>query len=228
MVGIAGGIRKRGVGLGDVLVAEYVHYYEPAKMTPGAEQRRSKQYRCDYVLFRKAQNYEASDWKAGIHSARPDGVEGGQPQVHFDPLGCGEQVVADEARIDELLRECPKMVGVAMEGAGVWMGAETTMASDDCRFLEVRGVSDLADAKKADNWHRYAAEAAAAFTAGYLRSKPVWSLGRRGIDTQCQECDGGSQGWPSFDCSLSAIFFPTRSSLRCRKFCASATTIPTL
>ena len=176
MVGIAGGFRQRGVKLGDVLVAQFVHYYEPAKMTPDSEQRRPQQYRTDGLLFRKAQDYEASDWKASIGSTRPDGAEGEQPLVHFGPLGCGEQVVADEARVQDLLRECPKMVGVAMEGAGVWHAVEGNVAITACRFLEIRGVSDLAGVDKSDDWHEYAANVAAAFAFGYLRSHPTYAL----------------------------------------------------
>ncbi|WP_204103267.1 MULTISPECIES: hypothetical protein [Spirulina sp. CCY15215] len=49
MVGIAGGIRGK-VELGDVVVARYSFYYEPAKLTSDGEQMRSEQFPVDRLL----------------------------------------------------------------------------------------------------------------------------------------------------------------------------------
>jgi len=94
------------------------------------------------------------------------------PRASFGPIGCGELVIADEETIPKLLSECPKMLAVAMEGAGVAQAAENAHVN----FLEIRGISDLANPEKDDRWHIYAANAAAAFTRGFLRSKPIYPL----------------------------------------------------
>ena len=66
-------------------------------------------------------------------------------------------MIADQGTMDQLVSEVPKMVGVAMEGAGVAQAAE----DNQCGFLEIRGASDLGDKKKKDNkWRPFAAHAA--------------------------------------------------------------------
>ena len=176
MVGIAGGVRGE-VELGDVVVANYVHYYEPAKLVPGGEQDRSQDFRTDRLLYGRAQAYEASEWRGEIDAELPeeDTHDARRPEAHFGPIGSGEKVVADEEALRQLLVACPKMLATAMEGAGVARAA-ADHGDRSPAFLEVRGISDYADHLKNDDWHRYAAAAASAFTVGLLRSAPFPSL----------------------------------------------------
>ncbi len=78
--------------------------------------------------------------------------------------------VADDVSLSRLLKEA-KLLAVAMEGAGVARAAERTDLP--LGFLEIRSISDYGDSQKNDDWHGYAANAAAAFTIGLLRSRPV-------------------------------------------------------
>jgi nucleoside phosphorylase len=170
MVGIAGGVKGK-VALGDVVVSQYAHYYEPAKLTPDGPEHRDRQFNSDLLLYARAQHYEAADWKGEIHSARPDaGGAAKMPEVKFGPIACGENVVADLDEVENIRQQCPKMVAVAMEGAGV--AKAVLSASNPPRYLEIRGISDYAGPDKNDGWHDYAANAAAAFTIGFLRSRP--------------------------------------------------------
>jgi nucleoside phosphorylase len=171
MIGIAGGVRDK-VHLGDVVVAQFAFYYEPAKLIAGEQEWRSRQFTSDPMLYARAQHYEAAEWKAEIQVPRP-GVDQGEarlPEVHFGPIACGEKVIADLDELGELRRQCPKMLAVAMEGAGV----ARAVLSDGSppRYLEIRGISDYAGPDKNDGWHEYAADAAAAFAIGFLRSRP--------------------------------------------------------
>ncbi|MGG6268511.1 SAVED domain-containing protein [Leptolyngbya sp. AN03gr2] len=171
MVGIAGGVRGQ-VELGDVVVAKYAFYYEQAKLTPEGEQLRSEQFPSDRLLYGRTYTYEISEWHRLIDAIRP-GESGEQqiPSVHFAPIASGEKVIADEETISKLVRACPKLAAVAMEGAGVARAARTYPKSPG--YLEIRGICDFADPQKNDNWHEYAANAAASFTVGWLRSCPV-------------------------------------------------------
>lgn len=172
MVGIGGGVRGE-VELGDVVVANFVYYYEPAKLVPGGKQDRSQDLRTDRLLYGRAQHYEASEWRGEIDAEVPeeDTNVARRPEAHFGPIGSGEKVVADEEALRRLLVACPKMIATAMEGAGVARAA-ASHGDRSPAFLEVRGISDYADHLKSDDWHRYAAAAAAAFTVGLLRSAP--------------------------------------------------------
>lgn len=170
MVGIAGGVKKKA-SLGDVVVSQYAHYYQPAKRKPGEVEHRDRQFNSDLMLFARAQHYEAAEWKSEIDSPRPGAGKSNLPDVKFGPIACGEEVIADDNALAELKRQCPKMVAVAMEGAGV---AKAVLSDGNPpRYLEIRGISDYAGPKKNDLWHEYAANAAAAFTIGFLRSRPI-------------------------------------------------------
>ena len=129
-----------------MVVANYVHYYEPAKLTLGGEQDRSHDFRTDRLLFGRAQDYEASEWRGGIDAEAPeeDAPAARRPEAHFGPIGSGEKVVADEEALRRLLAGCPKMLATAMEGAGVARAA-TNHGDRSLAFLEVRGISDYAD-----------------------------------------------------------------------------------
>lgn len=178
MLGIAGGVKGK-VQLGDVVVANLVHYYELGKHTPNGLQGRPQQFLTDRVLYGRALAYEESEWKSEVGVAIP-GVPAEAihfPEAHPGAIGCGEKVVADDDFLKRLLGECPKMIAIAMEGAGVARAA--THSTSNPRFLEVRGICDFADPSKNDDWQSFAANAAAAFTIGFLRSRPLPPLAKK-------------------------------------------------
>ncbi|MEM9540756.1 MAG: SAVED domain-containing protein [Cyanobacteria bacterium P01_E01_bin.42] len=171
MVGIAGGIHSK-VELGDVVIAKYSFYYEPAKLTSDGEQMRPEQFPVDRLLLSRAYTYEATEWRGKIEVEPPrTPVKAPLPNIHFAPIASGEKVIADSTTIPKLLQICPKLAAVAMEGAGVARAAKNHAKPP--RFLEIRGISDFADPEKNDDWHKYAANTAAAFTIGWLRDRPV-------------------------------------------------------
>ena len=166
MVGIAAGNPDK-VGLGDVVVAKFCDYYELAKLTLEGKQTRTRQLPSSITLFESTQNYRATDWHTAIKVAIPGQIISYQPQVHFGPIGSGEKVIADNETLALLVRDCPELMAVAMEGAGV---ARAVMRYKNTDFIEIRGISDFADANKNDDWRKYAANAAAAFLAAWVRS----------------------------------------------------------
>lgn len=171
MVGIAGGLQGK-VRLGDVVVARHSCYYELAKLKPGDTEYRPKQFHADQMLLARAQHYEEADWKSHIDVGRPgDETDRPMPDVHVEPIACGEKVVADPDSLANIARVCPKMVALAMEGAGA--GRAVSSVDHPPRYLEIRGISDYAGPDKNDGWHEYAANAAAAFAVGFLKSRPV-------------------------------------------------------
>jgi len=175
MVGIAGGVRGK-VKLGDVVVAKQVLYYEPSKITDNGYDARSPSYLADPTLLDRVQNYNDLSWRDFIQTARPSrrgkkGTAIEQSDVVFGVIATGEKVIADTAFINQLRRLHAKILAVEMEAFGVAVAAANTR--DRPRFLAIRGVSDYADRTKNDQWHRYAAESAAAFTIGFLRYGPV-------------------------------------------------------
>jgi hypothetical protein len=55
-----------------------------------------------------------------------------------------------------------------MESGGVYRAAR-----DRCPMLAIRGISDIVGLKRADAWTKYACASAAAFTRGFLRTRPI-------------------------------------------------------
>jgi nucleoside phosphorylase len=175
MVGIAGGVPGK-VALGDVVVADSIYYYELAKLTPGGEQRRPEDFVTSRLLFGRAQAYEASEWKGDIGVERPGAPapETPFPEARFGVIAAGEKIIADRKTMPKLLKSNPRVIAVAMEGAGLARAALSQ--NPPPAFLEVRGICDFANEHKNDDWQPYAANAAAAFTIGLLRSRPISPL----------------------------------------------------
>ena len=168
MVGIAGGVEGE-VNLGDVVVCEEVIYYENTKENPGFSDQRPQVLRADWMLLDRAKNYTDINWHTFIHAERPaDPRNTDAPTVHFGPIASGEKVIANADRLEELKQLHSKLAAVEMESFGVALA--TSEWTGNPKFIAFRGVSDYADESKNDDWQAYAADSAAAFTVGFLRS----------------------------------------------------------
>jgi formylglycine-generating enzyme required for sulfatase activity/nucleoside phosphorylase len=170
VVGIAGGVAGR-VALGDVVVAEFCYAYEQTKRKPGGDELRGQQLATDKFLYGRALAYEDRRWKETIGVPPPDPASSYLPAAHFGPLASGEKVISDLKTLPRLIKHVPKLLATEMEGAGVAKAVSQYMPAPG--FFEIRGISDFADAQKTDDWHAFAANAAAAFTIGFLQTGPV-------------------------------------------------------
>ena len=170
MVGIAGGIRDK-VNLGDVVVSNKIVCYEYTKETSSGSEQRNEVESVDRLLLDRAMNRD-NDWHTLIRAKRPTNPDNAElPQVHFAPIASGEKVIADENRARELTQSDPKIAAIEMESFGVAVAA--AKSENRPRFIAIRGISDYADDEKNDDWHEYAADSAAAFTTGLLRSGAI-------------------------------------------------------
>ena len=171
MVGIAGGVEGE-VHLGDVVVCEEVIYYEYTKERPSFSDQRPQVLQADWLLLERAKNYTDINWHTFVQAERPvDPRSTDAPTVHFGPIASGEKVIADSNRVDELKQWHSKLAAVDMESFGVALA--TSEWPGNPQFIAFRGVSDYADESKNDEWHEYAADSAAAFTVGFLRSGAI-------------------------------------------------------
>lgn len=163
MVGIAGGICSQ-VKPGELVVAKYVFYYELAKLVREGDIIRPRQYPCDPLLYDRCRHLTLN-WASEISTKLPN--------LHFGPIASGEKVVANGEVLSILRSYCPELKAVGMEGAGIARAATLAVLDHHrTRFLEIRGISDCADSEKNDDYHEYAANAAANFTRALLRSRP--------------------------------------------------------
>lgn len=176
LTGIAGGVARNRVSLGDLLVAEQVVEYERAKQTPAGEEIRWRTHEADQRLLTAAKNFTDRAW-VDVTPPRP---QPGEPVVHFGPVCTGDKVIADGQELRKHAAIWPKLVGVEMEGGGV-ANAVAQAAAPMPGFLMVRGVSDLADARKntpsVQEWRNHACAIAASFVVDLIHSIPVPVVG---------------------------------------------------
>ena len=85
-----------------------------------------------------------------------------QPRIHYGLIASGNKVIASSAERKRLCTGA-NILCVEMEAAGL-------MDSFPC--LVVRGICDYADARKSDQWQRYAAAAAAAYAKELIEVIP--------------------------------------------------------
>jgi nucleoside phosphorylase len=171
LVGIAGGIARNDVSLGDLLLSDQVADFELAKVTSEGPSVRWQVYQGDQRLLIAAQNHPGGDF-ADTAATRP---QPGRPRVHIGPVCTGNKVVADDGLADQLRDVWVKLIGVEMEAGGV--ANAVAQSARRPGFFMIRGVSDLADADKDSDevkrWRPYACQIAAAWTIELLKSGPI-------------------------------------------------------
>ena len=167
VTGIAGGVPKGPErSLGDIIVAQQIVGYELAKVRKGVAEPRFQVYRASFELLEKARTLPPGEWIHDIGVARPDGTSV-SPNVHVGVIASGEKVVADAKFVAELKKSWPQLTGIEMEGLGAALAAYEAATAPE--LLLVKGICDWADRHKNDDWHAYAAAAAAAFTIALIR-----------------------------------------------------------
>ncbi len=165
LVGLTAGVEPL-VKLGDVIVPSAVYDYEPAKATAGGRKPEMTVYNADRSLHAiagaLAGAFQPSDAARALWPQSETSAVDKPISVHTDALmASGAKVVADAKFAAEVTGWNRKAAGIEMESAGI---AAAALAFDQPKvFLVVKGVSDLADADKADDWRPFASRAAAEF-----------------------------------------------------------------
>jgi nucleoside phosphorylase len=175
IVGIAGGIPRDGLALGDVVVADQVIEYEYTKELPERSEVRPRVHRTDALLLDRVK--DLSNWSGPVDEPRPLGSPRAKPKLFIGPIASGSKIVASTLVREKIRALQPRILAIEMESEGVATAA--WQLSQPKGVLVIRGVCDLADVKKSDDWQPYAAAAAATFFVDLLRSKPVVPVGRR-------------------------------------------------
>lgn len=193
LVGIAGGVKGRdGTDIADVIVPNFIDYYEIRKLENGKSLRRMEphDHPGSLLLNGFAIPVSREEWISAIdHKRRPE-PDGKSPKVRTGYLISGEKVLSDDTSAiqRQLLSEFDKAIAVDMESFGI---AEAVFSNRITRhynpqFLIVRGISDLVRALKEgekpeeealgdksnnevrQQWKPYAAHAAAVFAKAVI------------------------------------------------------------
>jgi nucleoside phosphorylase len=166
------------VGLGDVVIADYVDYSEFRKLSGGRSALRRIPYDHPSHALRTKFTHPlsvASAWAARITTARPDG-EARLPRAHIGNVLACEKLLGDpeNAYQKSILDEFDKAVAIDMESYGFARAVFEARWSVhyNPQYAVIRGISDIAN-ETGNNavrelWRDYAAEAAAAFVAATI------------------------------------------------------------
>jgi nucleoside phosphorylase len=151
LVGIAGGVKDRdGTTIGDVIVPNYIDYYEMRKLVEGKSLRRCEPY--DHPGSSLRQNFAVpvgrrKAWINRVDHQRRPAQDGIHPSIRTGPLISGEKVLGDdEAEIQQkILREYDNALAVDMEsfGLGAAVYAARSTRHYNPQYIVIRGVSDL-------------------------------------------------------------------------------------
>jgi len=182
-IGIAGGIKKNGVKIGDVIIPKEIVYYTISKEENKSIEIRPSNHQTDAILYDHMRNLPSSDedklWSQPLSLLEDiseilsyldlESVNDLSPNVHCGTIFSGDVVIKNPDKVDELLKLSPKGLGIEMES---WGSIITSFRDiNRPRFIAIRGVSDLADKpnkKKWNKFHRYAADVATCYLKYFL------------------------------------------------------------
>jgi len=192
LVGIAGGLPRKNLELGDVVVSNAIWGYEYGKVIETFDPRPDYVYQVDNALLRNASALakRESRWKTSL--SKPEQKKSYSPKVVVGPVASGDKII-DDARSEffqKVLEKWPKLIAIEMEGAGAAAAiAELQSLRYLVGFIMIRGISDMPPAEMAisqekannkiqtnerDMWKKTASDAAAAFTVHFIRN--AWPL----------------------------------------------------
>jgi len=186
LVGIAGGLSKKNVRLGDVIVASHIFDYEHQRLRDGrAPEIHTNVWQADPNLHRAATDRGSGRWPGSILLHPPDGRI---PGCRQGTVASGDKFVADEKFLATIDTDQARLLGVEMEGAGV--ACACAESEHRPRFLMIRAVSDHPDARTGNRgdaaaratWRTYACHSAGLFAVDVIHSfekSPGRSQGNR-------------------------------------------------
>ena len=142
-VGVCGGVKSNRVHLGDVVVSTVIQGYSHAKKKRGKHINRSPRWE----IYKKTSFHD-------FLSRAADNVKCGM-------VLSGNLLMADSEFQKHLLDEYKDAIAFEMEGHGIAEACDIVATQKGIVYMVVKGVSDLADEDKADDWQPQAATNAA-------------------------------------------------------------------
>jgi nucleoside phosphorylase len=111
--------------------------------------------------------YDSAGWPLRHPRRDYSGHRKGFPKVHHGIIGSSNRSLRDVTMRDQLATQ-HGLIALEMEGAGI--GTSSVLHSRE--WFVIRGISDYGDSYRSDQWRRYAALAAAAYTRELLATYP--------------------------------------------------------
>ncbi len=172
IVGICAGIEEN-VKLGDIIIANQIWDYESGKKTEDSNGQfifkpDNKLLPTDIGVLAKLTEFaNKTKYRIEIY----DEYQGSKPDayfnVHFGSVGSGPYVLSSKNYMEELLKKDRKLIGIDMEGYGVYKAAQF---HNGTKPIFIKSVTDFGDIKKGDNFQQYASYISAKFVIEYINN----------------------------------------------------------
>lgn len=154
VIGIAGGAERDKIKLGDVIVSDYIDYYELMKISDNRLIERRTPYDHPSLHIRDcAEGVRYSKWTNGIPIEPPEQCS---PKAVVGHIAAGEKLFDDKdfTYQRQILEMFDKTVGVDMESYGVARAifhSRQITTNYNPLYLVIRGVSDIVWTKPNEN-----------------------------------------------------------------------------
>ncbi|WP_249977394.1 response regulator [Vreelandella olivaria] len=160
MPGICGGIDK-GLKIGDLVVADRSWDWQSGKWLESGEFQPAPEHKeasSELVSLARELSGKVIDIYKDINEKKPANV----PAVKLAPMVSGSAVVESLVFQEKFKAQHRKAAGVDMECYGVYFAASASIVSLP-KYLCVKGVSDLANSDKSDDFQSYCSHLSANF-----------------------------------------------------------------
>lgn len=171
MTGIAAAVDRKDANLGDILVAKKVWDGASGKIKTNEEGNNI--FYPDYHELPLDADMQAIVMRLKDNRELLNGIEEGYTyrtgkpdsrlQVHLGPVVSVPAVLASKDEVEKIQTHCRKLLGVEMEGYGVFHAASISAHPRPQYTVLVKSVSDYADSEKSDEYQDYAMYTSAEF-----------------------------------------------------------------
>ena len=163
MTGIAAAVDRQEVSLGDIMIAECVWDGASGKIKTddnGVDifMPDYRQIPLDADMLKLAKKLSANkNLMSLIENSYP--YEQGKPKsklrLHVGPMAAVPAVLSSKTNVDEIQKHCRKLLGIEMEGYGVFYASHHSIHPRPQYTMLIKSVSDYADPEKSDNYQDY-------------------------------------------------------------------------
>lgn len=173
MTGIAAGVDRKEINLGDIMVADKVWDGASGKIKPDEEG--ADVFHPDFHELPLNTDIQAMIKRLSANRELLNNIEehylnsATKPQtrlnVKLGPIASVPAVLSSEGEVTKLISHCRKLLGIEMEGYGMFFAANNSAHPRPEYVCLIKSVSDFADAAKSDNYQDYCMYTSAAFAA---------------------------------------------------------------
>lgn len=172
MIGICAAWDKKGIVLGDVIVADRAYHADEGKRKRNDFLTDIETYQPEPWLSQWLKNFTDASWANNIKTKHPKATNdlvasssnSAKPNIWYGSIASTSYVVEDENFFPEQSKKNRKVIAADMETAAFYKAAGMIGVP----AFAVKGVSDYGKPPKEDSFHAYASEVSARWVYAFL------------------------------------------------------------